>query len=373
LTNTGNPNGGSDAGIRVDRTGVDGSVSTGKKTTDITIVVCNYNGASPLMKTLQSVLQQQGVGIADVIVVDNNSTDDSIALIKEHFPDVRILSTGSNRGPNVARNYGLREAKTNLVLVMDNDLVLAQDYSARLAGVLVAQPRAGAVTGRIVFHHDPSITQYNGVDIHYAGEICPHDLAARGVRTCAAVSAGATMYRVSAVEAVGWFDESFVFGWEDGDLAYRLSLAGYGCWVDSDAVAEHQSQPRGFKWIRYQVRNRWWFMRRNYERTTFWICLPAIILFQCMAGLVLVLRGKGIEFIRGTLDGWRPGSEIRRKHHETQRTRRVSDVDLLVAAHFAMPAGMASSRPGRWMARGLFALFNLYWQLVKPILKLRNQ
>lgn len=338
-------------------------------TTHISIVICNHNGATPLQQTIPSLLTQQGVRVTDILLVDNQSADESLTMVRERFPGVKIISTGSNRGPNVARNTGLRAAKTGLVLIMDNDLVLAPDYIARLSAVFLEHPQAGAVTGRIVFHDNPSMTQYNGVDIHYAGEIRPHDFTARGVRPCAAVSAGATLYRKSAVEAVGWFDEDFVFGWEDGDLAFRLSLAGYSCWVDSDAVAEHQSQPRGFKWVRYQVRNRWWFLRRNYERRTFWLCLPAILLFQVLAGVIFMLRGQGIAFLRGTLDGWGSGAMIRKKYEETQRLRKESDADLLVGDFFSLPVGVFSSGIGKAAARALFGAFAGYWWLIKLLVK----
>jgi GT2 family glycosyltransferase len=177
------------------------------------------------------------------------------------------------------------------------------------------------------------------------------------------------MVRKSTVEKVGWFDEDFIFGWEDGDLAFRLSLSGFPCWVDSDANAFHQSVKRGLKWIRYQTRNRWWFIRKNYDRRTFFLCLPAILILQTLGGIFLAIKGQGPAFIRGTWEGWGNGREIREKHRIIQTRRCVSDRALLCGDRLTLPAGLSNTFLGRLVCGLLSQIFSFYWTIIRLFIK----
>lgn len=336
---------------------------------EVSIVIANHNGADALAVTIPSLLVQRGIRCREIILADNASTDRSVAFVREEFPSVRIIETGSNRGPNVARQKGLDAAGAPLVLIMDNDLVLSPDYISQLAGVLRDHPDAGAASGRIRYYHQPDQVQYNGVDIHYVGEIRLHDPDAEGIRRCTSVSAGAMLVRREVVEKIGGFDLDYFFGWEDGDLTFRMSLSGYSCWICSDANAFHQSKKRGLKWVQMQIRNRWWFLRKNYDRRTFLLALPAILAFQSMVGVYLLLKGHGRDFLAGTIEGLGNTDVIRRKHAEVQRYRTVSDRDLLNGDRLELAGGLQHSVIG-WLVKPVVsAFFWLYWILIRPFLR----
>jgi GT2 family glycosyltransferase len=335
----------------------------------VSVVITNYNGAHALPVTIASLYAQQGVECAGIFLSDNRSSDDSVAVVQKQYPDVKIVHTESNNGPNPARNLGLRMADSDLVLIMDNDLVLAPDYMRRLADVLLQHPDAGAASGKIRYYSKPSEVQYNGVDIHFAGEVRLHDPNAQGLRKFSCVSAGAMMVRKSAVEVVGGFDEDYIFGWEDGDLAFRLSLSGFPCWVDSNANAYHQSQVRGMKWIKFQTRNRWWFVRQNYDRRTFYLCLPGILLFQIMAGFFMTLNGQAGAFFSGTWSGWGNSRLINEKYKKIQSLRKVSDRDLLCGDRFTLPPALGRSYLGRTIGWIIGRVFWVYWVVIRILIK----
>jgi glycosyltransferase involved in cell wall biosynthesis len=117
---------------------------TESETPEVSVVITNYNGAAALGPTITSLMVQENVRLLEIIMADNQSTDESVRVVTETFPTVKILSTGSNNGPNLARNLGLRHASAPLVLIMDNDLVLAPDYIFRLARLMHLHPNAGA-------------------------------------------------------------------------------------------------------------------------------------------------------------------------------------------------------------------------------------
>ena len=335
----------------------------------LSVAVINFNGADTLRPTLQSVLALRHVRLAEVFLVDNRSEDDSLALVRREFPDIRVIGLPENKGPNPARNEGLRQATADRILIMDNDIVLADDYALRLAEVFRAHPEAGVVSGQIRLYDQPDTVQYNGITLHYAGEIAARPLDARGTVMVPCVSAGAALFDRRRALAVGGFDDDFIFGWEDGDLAFRLSLAGYPCYLASEARAYHQRRARSMKWVRYQTRNRWWFMRKNYDPRTFWLVLPAAFSLQFCAGCFCLIKGQIGAFLKGTWDAAHSGETLRAKHREVQSLRKVADADLLQGDRLDLPGGLAASRAGRLLNAVINAVFRLYWRLIRPCLK----
>lgn len=334
----------------------------------VSVVVINFNGADTLVPTIGSVLALQGIQLAGVMVLDNNSTDSSVALVRREFPQVPVRSLPENRGPNPARNLGLHLAATDLVLIMDNDIVLAPDYVRRLAEMFQLDPQTAAVSGQIRLYGSEEI-QYNGIDIHYAGEIVVRPHSERGTVRVACVSAGAALFQRQKVAAAGGFDEDFIFGWEDGDLTFRLSLAGYSCYMVSAAVAYHLQRKRGLKWVRYQTRNRWWFILKNYDGRTILLALPAILLLQACAAVFCLVKGRFLDFAAGTMQAWSGWPRIRRKRRMIRALKKVPDVRLLRGDRFDLPGDLSGRRWGRVLNAGLSRLLRGYWFLIRPLLR----
>jgi len=339
----------------------------------VSVAVINYNGATTLGPTLRSVLAQEGVTVSAVVLVDNHSPDDSVAWVRREFPSVRIIERPDNRGPNPARNEGLRAAGTDYVLIMDNDIVLAPDYLACLLRASQDHPEAGALGGRINLYEQPDTVQYNGTDIHFAGEIALNRAILAQPLRVACVSAGAALIDRRKALQVGGFDEDFVFGWEDGDLTFRLSLAGFPCYAVSNAVCYHMKlKLKGrVKWVRYQTRNHWWFMIKNYDGRTLLLALPAILALQGCAALFFLIKGQMVAFLAGTWDVLSTARPVWRKHRHIQTFKRVSDADLLRGDRLDLPGGVSTTTWGRTMNAVLNVMFQLHWRLIRPALKAR--
>src|SRR5690606_37182393 len=114
----------------------------------VSVVVVNYQGAAYLEECLSAVRSLAG-DVGEVLVVDNASTDGSVAIVRERFPEVRVIALESNDGPCPARNAGMRAARNRWVLALDNDAVVRPDTLAKLAAaaatdarIAIAQPRS---------------------------------------------------------------------------------------------------------------------------------------------------------------------------------------------------------------------------------------
>ncbi|TAN36896.1 MAG: glycosyltransferase family 2 protein [Verrucomicrobia bacterium] len=336
----------------------------------ITFGIINYNGAATLTPVIEHVLAQTGIEVAEILLVDNASPDGSAQMVRGRFGNrVRIIPMGDNRGPNPARNRALHEATTDLVLILDNDILCAPDYAARLAAVCDAHPKAGAVTGQIRFHAEPEKIQYNGTDIHYAGEVVVNRTVHPAPFVVATVSAGATLLSRKVVFDLGAFDEDLLFGWEDGDLTFRLTVCGHPCYAVSQAVCWHMSAGRSTKWVRLQIRNRWRFLLTHYDTRTLLLAFPGILFYQTCAGIFFTLKGQGRAFLGGCADAFRSRSAIRAKRQFVLDHKRVPDRQTLTGGVLELPGAVQEKKTLRLFGAVLSGLLHGWWLLIRPLLK----
>jgi GT2 family glycosyltransferase len=199
------------------------------------VVIPNWNGARWLEACLDSVAAQTARA-AEVVVVDNGSTDGSAARAAQR-PGVRVVELARNTGFAVAANRGFAalEPEVEAVAVLNPDVALAPDWLARTAAALDADLGVAAVACKMVDMADPG-------HLYDTGDLLRRDGACeqRGRFTrddgrydapgeVFAACAGAALYRRAAVEEVGGFEERFFLYLEDVELGLRLRLAGWRC------------------------------------------------------------------------------------------------------------------------------------------------
>jgi GT2 family glycosyltransferase len=211
----------------------------------VSAMVLNYNGRR-LLETLLPSLAAQTYGDLEVVVVDDCSSDDSAAYVAEHWPQYGLLATGEqNVGVAAAFNVAVAAARGELVALLNNDLALEPDWLAELVAAIDRHPDAAAVTGK-------TLNYWRRGELDGAGDVFTLAATAhrRGIGAADhgqfdaeeevfAASAGAALYRASALADVGGFDESFIAYLEDVDWGLRARLAGYRAWYAPRAVAYH--------------------------------------------------------------------------------------------------------------------------------------
>lgn len=212
----------------------------------ISVVVPNWNGRRWLPGCL-SALAAQTAAPAEVIVVDNGSTDDSLPWLRVNHPGVRVLELGTNTGFAHAANRGIEAARGEYVALLNTDVELEPAWLERMAAALAAAPWAGAVACKMLSLHDRRRV-YDAGDILRRDGACEQrgrfllddgrwDEPGEVFGACA----GAALYRCAALRSVGGFDERYFAYLEDVDLALRLRLAGWSC-LYVPAVAWHAGE-----------------------------------------------------------------------------------------------------------------------------------
>jgi GT2 family glycosyltransferase len=275
----------------------------------VTVGVVNYNGKDVLPATLHSILNLSYSEI-QVLVVDNHSTDGSKEWLmqwqEEKCPHVRCIFMEENTGSAAGRSLILKEAKTDYVFLVDNDIIIQSDTLCLLMEVMQKAPRVAACHPEIRAPHDPTVYHYNGGWMHYLGVYIsrerPAEYEQRPEYEVFDVTSGGALLinRLIALE-VGAFDEDYFFNLEDGDFTARITLAGYRCVNVPRASVLHNNKPRTKPLVFYQVRNRWFFISKLYSGRTLLITAPALLLFEIFNAAFLFSLGAGKDYIKGNL------------------------------------------------------------------------
>jgi GT2 family glycosyltransferase len=207
------------------------------------VVIPNWNGAEWLPGCLDS-LATQTLAPPEVVVVDNGSTDGSLELLAARAPFVRTVGLGRNMGFAFAANRGVEAVRSELVALVNTDVLLEPRWLERLTEALSAHPEAASVASKMVDMSDPGVLYDTGDFLRrdgaseQRGRFERDDGRFDGPGEVFSACAGAALYRRDAVLAEGGFDERYFAYLEDVDLGLRLRLRGWTCRYEP-AVARH--------------------------------------------------------------------------------------------------------------------------------------
>ena len=207
-----------------------------------TVVIPTLDARDLLRDALKS-LEGQTVE-AEVVVVDNASTDGTAEMVAERFPGVRLVRNETNLGFGKAVNRGAGDAAGDILVLVNNDVVLEPDFVERICEPF-ADEGVGMVAGVLLQGGDPGRVDSAGIEIDPTLQSFDYlwnepVAALEGARDPLGPCGGAAAYRLAAFREADGFDETFFAYWEDVDLALRLRLAGWRCVLASGARAVHR-------------------------------------------------------------------------------------------------------------------------------------
>jgi len=348
----------------------------------ISVAVCNYDGARHLPPCLHA-LRAQGHPIDELFVVDNASTDTSRELLARDFPDVAVRALEENRGPCPARNRALTEARSDWVLLVDNDAVLAPDALGKLVRALELHPDAVLAQPRSVFADDPARVHYDGGALHYVGLFALRnfyvpvaDAVGTGVVEAeGAVSVALLVHRPTLL-AAGGFDERYFILFEDLDLSYRLRSRGHVLLSVEDALCHHRGGTAGisFRAGDYPVsrtflhaRNQSLYLAKCPELRTLVLIGPGLVLYELVALSFAAVSGNLGGWFRGKVGFLRGLPDVLAARREVQRARTVGDRDLLVGGPLTLSPNVERRAVARWLSRGLDRALAAWWRIVRRL------
>lgn len=290
---------------RVSGSGSEGTVRT-------TVVIPNYNGIKYIEACLTSLYE--GSRVPAVIVVDNASSDGSCELVRERFPQVRLIGLQENTGFSHAVNAGIREAKTEFVFLLNNDTTVEKSCVEELERALDTSPQLFSAGAKMINMKFPEKIDDAG-DFYCAlgwafarGKDRPVSRYRKDGRIFSAC-AGAALYRREYLLKAGLFDEAHFAYLEDVDIGYRANLLGYRNLFAAKAVVYHAgsaasgSRHNAFK-AELSARNSIYLICKNMPFLQILLNLPFLLAGFALKILFFTRKGMGGVYLKGLGKGF---------------------------------------------------------------------
>jgi len=310
----------------------------------IAIIIAAYNGSRWIQKCLASVFSAKGGSAsggrfdADVILVDNASSDGTADIVEKEFPQVDVIRSAQNLGFVGGSNLGIREALRHgyeYILILNQDTEIEPNFLVEIVRV-ASSKNVGIVQGMLVLGGERSLANNAGNALHYLGfGFVKHyrepveRLSSREPFEIGYASGAALLVKRSVLERVGVLDEKFFMYHEDLDLCWRAKLAGYQVLLAPQAVAYHYYEfNRNKEMFYWTERNRWAVLLQNYSAKSLVLLSPMLLAIEVMMLLYSLAGGWLGKKLRSYGWVWLHVPHILRQRRKVQTMRTVSDKDI---------------------------------------------
>lgn len=232
---------------------------------EVSTVIVTYNACALLERTIESILSATQWVTMEVIVVDNGSTDGSVEMIRNRFPEVQVVANERNLGLTIANNQGMEVANGRYLLLLDNDVIVLPGAAKILTKYLEAHPEVGVAAAKVLnvdgsvqgsFKSFPTpmaalFGRFSILTRLFPQNPFSHDYLVYRHQDFSkpfrvdSVSRCAMMVRRETIERAGPMDEQFFVYWSDVDWCRAICEAGYQVHCVPDAVIIHDEHQGG--------------------------------------------------------------------------------------------------------------------------------
>ncbi len=357
-----------------------------KTKSKVVVIIACYNGRE-YWPELMPLLSREHYADFDleILVVDNNSSDDSVAYLREHFPRLKIIINPANLGfvgaNNIGYQYAVRQ-KADYIYLLNQDTVIKPGWLQPLYD-FARHNKFGALQSKILLWPETERVNTLGNAIHFLGfgygqESGRPDRQNREIKKINYASGAGVFVSLRAWEdfvkygsqyggTKALFDETMFMYLEDLDLGWTMSLLGYDHYLIPQSVIYHKYQfQRSMKNYYWLERNRLWLLLKNYRWPTMLLILPAYLLmelgqlFYALKKRRLWQKIKSYSFLFSR-QRW---SELLARRRQIQNQRVQSD--RAVVSHFtglilfqelsSVPLSVAN------------VFFYVYWSIIKQFI-----
>lgn len=292
----------------------------------VSIILVNYGGSKDTIECIQSI-EDSGEKDYQIIVVDNASPDDSVAVLEAAQKDHNfiLIKSDVNGGFSAGNNLGIQyalEHDTDYVLLLNNDTIVTANFLDELLKPFAKYPDCGATIGKILYNQDRSKIWYGGGAMdpqtartqHFFYDEIDHGQADKeqsvsfATGCCLCLSA-------KTIKDVGLLDDSYFLYEEDVDYCYRIAKAGYQIIYHPQAVIYHKvsaSTGRASATTQYySIRNKYLLIQKNYPQKIKWKAYA----YTTLKFFVRCLKGSlKLRYLRMGLKAFRSGEQGKREN-----------------------------------------------------------
>ena len=265
----------------------------------VSIVILNWNCQQFLSQCIESVLKQTYESI-ELVLMDNASTDNSIAWAKEHYPELTLIQNEENLGFAKAHNLGIRYTHGEYYMPLNPDVALAPTFVAEMVRGFESDTTVGSVTGKVYFTDEQGIPSRK---LYTTGHLLTKNRkpANRGYKQIDegqyeqgdyvfGVNGACPLFKRAMLEDITidgeCFDETFFLYGDDYDLGWRSQLLGWKAYYTPTAIAYHYGKGSGglnSPYVQFQyARNRYIEIYKNDLWSHFLSDLPYIVFYELL-------------------------------------------------------------------------------------------
>lgn len=314
----------------------------------VSIIIPHTAGTEILIDCLESLGGANGDHPSEIILVDNASSDGSVAAAKERFPHIRVLSLETNEGYAGGCNRGIEVAKGEYIVLLNDDTKVDPDCLSELVKTAEADPTIGACQPKIRALREPENFEYSGaagglMDVYgypfSRGRLMDYVEKDEGqydepVEVFWA-SGVCMLLRKSVIDEVDPFDETYFAYMEEIDLSWRVHLGGYKVVYVPTSVVYHiggySLERKNVRRMFLNHRNSLITLAKNYSaRSLLWV-FPIKIALECFICVGALFRNPRRSEAVLLAFGWLLTHipTVLRLRRSVQSKRRVSDEEIL--------------------------------------------
>lgn len=279
----------------------------------LSVVIVNYNVSHYLLQCVDSLSHALRGTDSEVIVVDNHSRDNSVTLLRQYHPEVRIVENLHNLGFAKANNIAIRQSRGEYVLLLNPDTIVSESVVKGVISFLDSHPEAGSAGVRML-NADGTVAPESrrGVPTpmtafyklsglcgmfpnsrrfgrYYLGHL-PWD----SPQQIEVVSGAFCMLRTSILKKVGLLDEDYFMYGEDIDLSYRILKSGATNWYVPETILHYKGESThksSFRYVHVFYQAMHIFFRKHFSHLGLFISIPikTAIIVKASSALLLML------------------------------------------------------------------------------------
>ena len=303
----------------------------------VSVIILNYNAGNLLSECIESVLKTDYEKF-EIIIVDNDSKDDSVDRCKEKFRDVQIIENKKNLGYCEGNNVGIRNAKGEFIAILNPDTVVDSNWLKELIkgyeifGDGMYQPRFLTTNNHKILQGTGNMINLFGFgfarnkgDID-EGQFNEPERIGYASGTCLFTSK-------KIIEELDMFD-SFLFAYHDDlDLCWRAALKNIKSYYIPSSIVYHPPEGYTFKWNSFKFylleRNRQYCLLTHYSRKTYFKMLPALMIIEIGVFFYYLKKGVLLSKFKATLSILKNFKHINVTYKKIQNKRTISDRELI--------------------------------------------
>jgi len=306
----------------------------------IAIIILSYNGSKYFPDLFKS-LREQTLQPSEVVIVDNNSSDDSVEYIRQNFKEATLIVSKKNTGFAGGNNIGIKEAFKNnpdYIFMLNQDTVCDKKCLEILAQQASSIDNLFACQPLIMCWPKKNLIQTSGNKMHflgfgYSGDYkinLNNEVIERLDRNPFYLSGAAMFIDVNALNKIGLLDEDFFLYHEDTDICLRAKFLGYKLKLIPEAIIYH-------KYTEAISKNRWFWSERNrllsllkfYKLPTLILLFPFWFLMELGILAYSLMDGWFFTKIKSFFASLSQVSKILKKRYKIQKTRQISDREFI--------------------------------------------